>query len=287
MTTTAQALQPTIEASRHELVLEMTESQILVDADPVRISQVITNLLNNAVKFSPPKTRITLKLWRVEEYAFISVRDEGIGIRAEDLSSIFEMFRQLDQRLERVTGGLGIGLTLAKELVEKHGGAIEVHSEGVSRGSEFIVSLPLSARSTLNAPTPASSDEPNSIDSTHRILIADDNVPAATTLAEYFKLRGHETCAVFDGSSAVETGNFFKPDVVVLDIGMPNLNGYEAARAIRATDWGRKATILCLTGFGDERHQREARNAGFSMLFRKPVNPEEILEYLSHKPLPN
>ena len=206
----------------------------------------------------------------------VSVRDTGIGIAADQLDKIFEMFMQAEAEPQKSRGGLGIGLTLAKQLIELHGGAIEARSEGPGKGAEFTVRLP--AVPVLSAVArPSDEESAHDIPVRFRILVADDNLDAAESLGLMLRLMGHDVRTVRDGLQAVEEAAAFRPDLALLDIGMPGLSGYDAARRIREQRWGQEIVLVALTGWGQEEDKRKALEAGFDQHFTKPVNPDELI----------
>ena len=233
-----EATRPLCESMDHELTVTLPPQPMYLNADPTRLAQVVGNLLNNACKFTDKGGRIWLTVEREGEQAVIRVRDTGIGIAADQLPRIFEMFTQVDTSLERSQSGLGIGLTLVKNLVEMHGGTVEVHSAGLGQGSEFVVRLPVLVETPKPPPPEPTVSEPTPT-TARRILVVDDNRDSAESLAMLLKLTGNETHTAYDGLEAVEAAATFKPDVVLLDIGLPKLNGYEAARKIREQPWGK------------------------------------------------
>jgi CheY-like chemotaxis protein/anti-sigma regulatory factor (Ser/Thr protein kinase) len=258
-----------------------------VDADLTRLSQVFSNLLNNAAKFTEPGGRIELTVARQGDEVAVTVSDNGVGIPADMLPQIFELFTQEDRSLEKSRGGLGIGLSLVKRLVEMHNGTIEVSSEGHGRGSKFVVRLPPAQSpngpQTGNDATEQAGHHP----ARHRILIADDNKDAATSLAMILNIMGNETQAVYDGLAAFNAAPVFKPDVILLDIGMPELNGSDAARRIREQPWGRDIVLVALTGWGQDEDKRQSLAAGFNFHMVKPIdlaNLEKLLAGLDTLP---
>jgi PAS domain S-box-containing protein len=266
-----------VEASRvlcrsmdHELTVTMPKQPIYVNADPTRIAQVVGNLLNNACKFTDRGGRILLGLEREGEQAVIRVKDNGIGIAVEQIPRLFEMFTQLDTSLERSRDGLGIGLTLVKTLVELHDGTVEVHSDGPGHGSEFVVRLPV----LLAEPKPLSSStqSPSRSGTGRRVLIVDDNEDGALSLAMLLRLDGHDTHTAHDGVEALAAAERLRPDAVLLDIGLPGLNGYEVCRRIREQPWGKDLVLVALTGWGQEEDRHRSTAAGFDMHLVKPVD---------------
>jgi PAS domain S-box-containing protein len=269
---------PLILAQQHTLTIDLPPHEIALDVDAVRMTQVFANLLNNAAKYTPAHGSITITAEQQQETVTVRVADNGIGIPRESLPQVFDMFMQVDQSLERAQGGLGIGLSLVKRLVEMHGGTVEASSSGSGMGSAFIVRLPAPQRV---ASGPAA--EPGAIPAAraHRILVADDNKDAVTTLALLLKLLGHETRTANDGIEALEVAHQFRPDVVLLDIGMPRLNGYDTARRLRQEPWGRELLLVALTGWGQESDRLKSSSAGFDLHLVKPVNVAEIQRLLA------
>jgi CheY-like chemotaxis protein len=272
---------PLIDVSAHELTVTLPPEPVFLNADPTRLAQVFANLLDNAAKYSQKGSRIWLTAQRQGSVVTISVRDSGSGIAAEHLPRIFEMFSQVEPALERSHGGLGIGLALVKGLVELHGGSVEARSSGCGLGSEFIVRLRI-----VDAPAQAAqkSDdigEKPGLGKRRRILIADDLRDTVDSLAMMLRLAGHEIQTAHDGLEAVQAAAVFRPDVVLLDIGMPKMNGYEAARHIRAQPWGEKMVLVALTGWGQEEDKRRATEAGFDHHLTKPVEPDVLHKLLA------
>jgi PAS domain S-box-containing protein len=277
-----EAVRPHFGSMDQELTVVLPPHAMHLDGDPARLAQIVGNLLNNASKFAERGSHVWLTVEEDGGHAAISVRDTGIGIAAEDLPRIFDMFEQVDTSLERSRDGLGIGLTLVKTLVEMHGGTVEARSDGPGRGSEFIVRLPIvpgtakrSPSPPLAAPLPASP---------LRILIVDDNEDGAESMALLLQLAGHETQQAHDGVEAVEAAERFRPDAVLLDIGLPKMNGYEACRRIRTKPWGRDMVLVALTGWGQEEDRQLSREAGFDAHLVKPVNHDALLQFLASLP---
>jgi CheY-like chemotaxis protein len=267
---------PGIESSGHELTVTFPAEPIVIDGDATRLAQVFANLLNNAAKYTPRGGHISLTGERRGGVALVRVTDNGIGIPADMLSRVFEMFTQVDRSLEKTHGGLGIGLTLVRRLVGLHGGSVEARSGGPGAGSEFIVSLPVAAAAVADGDAWASAPAPPPAPlSLRRILVVDDNQDAAESLAEMLRLRGHHVRTAHDGVAAVEAAAAFLPDIVLLDLGMPRLNGYEAAPRIRER-LGRGARLVALTGWGQPDDRRRAREAGFDHHLVKPVDAAEL-----------
>lgn len=269
---------PMAESAAQELTVALPSRSIYLDADPVRLSQVVSNLLNNACKFAGQRGRINLAVDRLDNEVMITVKDDGIGIQPDMLNDIFEMFSQVDQSLERSQSGLGIGLTLAKRLVELHGGSIEALSDGLGTGSKFIVRLPI----TIDQ-SPPLREEPEGITGSStksRILIVDDNRDSAKSLATLLNLTGNETFIAYDGEEAVEAAERLRPDVILLDIGLPKLNGFDACRRIRGNSWAESILIIALTGWGQEEDRRKSVEAGFDRHLVKPVDLAELMSLL-------
>lgn len=270
---------PIIEELGHELRVAIPKRPIVLEADPTRLAQVISNLLNNAAKYMERRGRIDLCAELQGSTAVVSVKDSGIGIPPEMIDRIFDMFTQVDGSLERSHGGLGIGLTLVKRLVEMHGGSVEARSEGAGQGSEFTVRLPvvvglLNPPDEINGQSAAPSGK-------RRIMVVDDNENAANMLCMLLKALGNDVQTAFDGLAAIGLAAEFRPDVVLLDIGMPKLDGYETARRIREQPWGRQMVLAALTGWGQEEDKRRTRAAGFDHHFVKPVEPSILQKFLA------
>jgi len=284
-------IQQAVEATRalyrsmnQELTVTLPSEPVYLNADPTRLAQVVANLLNNACKFTDVGGRISLAVDREGAQVAIHVTDNGVGIAAEHLAGIFEMFTQVESSLERSRSGLGIGLTLVKTLVEMHGGTVEAHSDGVGRGSEFVVRLPI----LLDVPEPLAAAAPPHLEGLpvvrRRVLIVDDNKDAAEWLATLLSLSGHETHVALDGVEAVKAAERLLPDVVLLDIGLPRVDGYEVCRRIRQQAWGRDLVIVALTGWGQEEDRQKSREAGFNTHLVKPVDDEVLLNLLASLP---
>ncbi len=270
---------PLAEAGGHEQRVALPATPIWVQGDPVRLAQVFSNLLNNACKFTEPGGTITIAAAREGGEVAVTVSDTGIGIAPDQLEGIFEMFSQVDQSLERTRSGLGIGLTLVKRLVELHGGSIAAQSAGLGHGSEFLVRLPALANEPPRAPT---NQPPVAVTtSPKRILVTDDNQDAADTVAMLLRLSGHEVETVYDGLVAVKTAESYQPDVMLLDIGLPGMNGYDVCRSIRQQPWGKTIRIVALTGWGQDEDRRNAREAGFDDHLVKPIDPHTLRQAIS------
>jgi PAS domain S-box-containing protein len=272
------ACQPVLDEYEHRLSVTL-ESRILVDADRERLAQVVANLLDNAAKYTERGGTIQLSAVREGDTAVVVVRDSGIGIPSDQLGSIFEMFTQLNPSLERGAGGLGIGLTLAQRLVRMHGGTVEARSGGPGRGSEFTIRLPVAVPERRADSRVA---ERRAVPRTSlRVLVVDDKEDSAKSLGMLLEMTGNEVRIAHDGVEAVRQAEQFRPHAALLDIGMPRMNGYDAARAIRRESWGRDIYLIALTGWGQEIDRFRSREAGFDQHLVKPVPPAEILERLA------
>ncbi|HVX12194.1 MAG TPA: PAS domain S-box protein [Pirellulales bacterium] len=276
--TAVETSRPLIEAASHHLTITMPQQPLFVDGDPVRLAQVFSNLLNNAAKYTEQGGEIWLTAERQGSDAVLSVRDTGLGIPKEMLAKVFELFTQVDRTLEKSQGGLGIGLTLVRRLIEMHGGSIEARSEGYGKGSEFIVRLPAVL---TGAPSEDKTADKSTPSSHRRILVVDDNRDSAISLGMMLQLMGNEVRTAHDGLDAVRTAEVFGPDVVLMDIGLPKLNGYEAARRIREEAWGRDMLLIAVTGWGQEDDKRRSKEAGFNFHLVKPVELAALEKLLS------
>jgi PAS domain S-box-containing protein len=274
-----EASRPLIAQHGHELSVELPREPVYLHGDLVRLSQVFCNLLNNAARYTPHGGRIDVSATLKASAVLVSVRDTGIGIPRDMLPKVFDMFTQVDRSLERSRGGLGIGLTLVKQLVELHGGRVEAHSAGLGQGSEFVVRLPVLADVGRSAVAPRS-PAPVAAAGGRRVLVVDDNEDAAESLAILLRMMGLECVTAHDGLEGLRLAREQRPDVVLLDIGLPGMNGYDAAMAIRAEPWGQSATLVALTGWGQSEDRRRSREAGFDVHLVKPVAPEQIVEVL-------
>jgi PAS domain S-box-containing protein len=266
----------------HDLAVSMPSRPLHLDADPARLAQVVGNLLNNACKFTDHGGHVWLSVEEASGAAVIRVRDTGVGIAAADLPRLFEMFTQVDTSLERSRDGLGIGLTLVKTLVEMHGGSVEARSDGLGHGSEFTVRLPLAADAREAAPAPQA--VANATAPPRRVLIVDDNEDGAESLAMLLRFAGHQTWKAHNGVDAIALAERLRPDAVLLDIGLPRMNGYEACRQIREQSWGKDLILVALTGWGQEEDRRQSLDAGFNAHMVKPVDHDHLLEFLASLP---
>jgi PAS domain S-box-containing protein len=269
---------PVIDAKGHKFKIEAPDESVQFMADPLRLAQILSNLLTNAAKYTDPGGEIRLRVACERQSIVFAVKDSGIGIPAEALKNIFEMFSQVKTARDRSEGGLGIGLSLTRGLVDLHGGRIEARSAGTGFGSEFIVRLPRRDSRTMPGLVPTAVDQEQIV--SRRVLIADDNRDAAESLAMLLQIEGHEVHVVHDGRAAVSAFTNFNPDVALLDIGMPELSGYEVARCVRKNVQGQTVTLIALTGWGQERDKEQALAAGFNHHFTKPVEPARISKIL-------
>ena len=277
---------PMIEARRHRLSFELPDVPVWVDADAIRLTQVLTNLLSNAAKYTPEGGEIRLSVRSTATNVSISVRDNGIGIAADRLPRVFELFQQADDSPAHTQTGLGLGLAVVRSLVQAHGGTITAHSGGPGRGSEFTVRLPVAAAASEERP----SDQVRECDAGERslrILLVDDRLDAARSLAQLLEFDGHQTRVVGDGPSALDEAGEWCPDVVLLDIGLPGIDGYEVARRLRARDAAYKPLLVATTGHGRPDDVRRARDAGFDHHLLKPVRLDELQRLLERPRTPS
>jgi signal transduction histidine kinase len=279
---------PLFDARGQRMQVSMPAERLVVNGDLIRLSQIVGNLLNNATKYSPDGAEISLRIEKArracgeEEELLIRVKDNGKGIPAEMLSEVFDLFTQVDRAHDRPQGGLGIGLALVRKLAEMHGGSVDASSLGVGQGSEFIVRLPLLAEPALPAPKRAVTTTTPA--APRRILVVDDNIDAATSLALLLKLAGNETHTAYDGLEAVEASERIRPDVVLLDIGLPKLNGYQACRRIREQPWCKDLKIIAITGWGREQDRQQSKAAGFDGHMVKPVDIDGLMRLIGSVP---
>jgi signal transduction histidine kinase len=272
---------PLIDARKHELALDLPEELLSVEGDPTRLVQIVGNVLHNAAKFMEPGGRIVLSVSREDSYAVISVRDFGLGIQPELVSKIFDLFSQVHQKSETAHGGLGIGLALVRRLVEMHGGVVTASSEGLGKGTEMVVRLPvIGVQSTIVALPTTDSKRPPQV-SPRRILVADDNSDAVEALALQLRLAGHDVRSANDGLEALQVAETFAPQVVLLDLGMPRMDGYETAREIRRKWWGKGATLVALTGWGGQQDRQKTTDAGFDAHLVKPVTEFDLFHAIA------
>jgi PAS domain S-box-containing protein len=269
---------PLLDSKQHKLTVTLPPENVKLEADPLRLSQVIGNLLTNAAKYTDPEGEIALRAGIANGELVISIRDNGIGLTPESLPGLFTMFSQVNSAIDRAEGGLGIGLALVKGLVALHGGRVEVRSEGLGRGAEFIVHLPhkVLAPSQARLPEETSGAANASVVRRGRILVADDNRDAAESLALVLRFSGYEVSIAFGGAEALEIGERDRPRAAIIDIGMPGMSGHEVARRMRLEAWGRNAVLIALTGWGQEQDKQAAKAAGFDEHLTKPVDPDDV-----------
>jgi PAS domain S-box-containing protein len=272
---------PAIEEAGHEFTISLPPEPVYLDADLTRLAQVFSNLLNNSAKYTERGGRILLSAERRIGEVSVSVRDTGLGIPANDLPRIFDMFSQVDRSVERSTGGLGIGLALVKGLVEMHGGIVTATSPGQGKGTTIEVRLPTLESTAVPAAGVASESEPAPAGPRRRILVVDDNRDSANSMAMMLTLMGNEVRTAHDGFEAIETAREFHPKAILMDLGMPKLNGYEATQRIREQPWGRDMIIIAMTGWGQEADRTQSREAGCDSHLVKPVNLSELESLLT------
>ncbi len=277
-----EASRPLAEASGHTLRVQLPDEPVHLNADPARLAQVFGNLLNNSCKYTRPGGTIDVTAQRDGVCVRVSVKDNGIGIPADQLERIFEMFRQVERSDHAAEGGLGIGLALVKRLLQRHGGSIEAHSAGSGQGSEFVVQLPTADAPAQVAPPP----EAARAASARRVLVVDDNADSAESLALLLEMSGHQVFTASDGEAAIRAADAHRPDVVLLDIGLPKINGLDVCRSIRAQPWGRDITLVALTGWGQETDRQRSQAAGFDGHLVKPVGTEALFELMA-RPTPH
>jgi signal transduction histidine kinase/DNA-binding response OmpR family regulator len=274
---------PLIDARRHELTVSLPPEPLHVNADLVRLAQVLANLLNNAAKYTEEGGRIALEVARAGDEAVFRVRDNGIGISPEIIASVFDLFTQVDRSLDRSQGGLGIGLTLVRQLIELHGGSVQAYSEGLNRGSEFVVRLPLLAVPSAPAAAVNAHDAPTQTQGSapRRILIVEDYPVVAESLKKMLLLAGHEVKVSRDGPSALEQLAIVRPEIILLDIGLPGMDGYEVAQAIRNQPGTESIVLIALTGYGQDEDRLRAIEAGFDEYLTKPVDPVALYSLIA------
>ena len=272
---------PFFESRNQKLTVRVPDAPVVVRADMTRLAEAVGNLLNNAAKYTDEGGEIllTVELAKEGQEVAVRVKDSGMGIPPEMLPRVFELFTQVDHTLHRAQGGLGIGLALVRRLLEMHGGSVEGHSEGVGKGSEFILRLPVEAQAQV--PELAADPRAGAIYPHRRILVVDDNRDAAETLAMVLRLNGGEVETAHDGRQAVEAAERFRPHMVLLDLGMPGMNGLEVARTIRAQPWGSTVTLVAQTGWGQEEDRRRTTEAGFDDHLTKPMDHSKLLKLLA------
>jgi CheY-like chemotaxis protein len=277
-----EAIRPLVEKWGHQLTVTLPPEPLYLDADSTRVSQVFQNLLTNAVKYTEQGGRIWFTAELEANQVCIRVRDTGVGIPADQLRKIFDLFIQVDRSLERAQGGLGIGLTLVQRLVELHGGTVEARSDGPGKGSEFVVRLPVASapRGVLPQRDAGSVGKEALNGAKRRILVVDDNKDAANSLAMLLNMMGYDVRTAHDGLEAVGAATTFEPSVILLDIGLPKLSGYEVARQIRQQQQP-QPLLIALTGWGQEEDRRRSKAAGFDHHMTKPVDFNALKKLLS------
>jgi PAS domain S-box-containing protein len=273
-------VRPLIDARRHSLTLQLSGRSAHVIGDRTRLVQVISNILNNAAKYTPPGGRITLSVTVDEQQVHVGVRDNGVGIAPDILPYIFDLFTQAERTPDRSQGGLGIGLALVKSLVALHGGTVRADSAGLAQGSEFCICLPRLAVLDEEPDDDAFSGGAQAPDAL-RVMVVDDNVDAAQMLAALLEVQGHAVCVEYDAKGALERARRECPDVLLLDIGLPDMDGYELARALRAQPESADATLVALTGYGQSQDRKEAEQAGFDRYLVKPADMDQVNEVLA------
>jgi signal transduction histidine kinase len=280
-----ETISPFIEGRGHDFAVSLPLERVRVEADATRLEQVITNLLHNAAKYTDPGGQIRLTVERIGREVVLRVRDNGIGIEPESLPQMFDLFAQGERSLERSQGGLGIGLTLVRRLVEMHDGSIKAHSAGLGQGSEFVVRLP--ALPTARGPRPPARKQPGKpVVRPLRILVVEDNLDSAELMAELLGLQGHQVHAVHDGPAALAAVTDFHPQVVLCDLGLPGMDGLEVARHLRRLPHLAQTVLLAITGYGQEDAREQCHAAGFDLHLTKPVDPRELSGVLAGLPDP-
>lgn len=273
-------IRPRLEERQHTLSITLSQNPLCVDGDPIRLEQIVTNLLENAAKYTEPGGRIELELREQTGQVCLHVRDNGIGLASENLEAIFDLFTQLNAPLDRTTGGLGIGLTLVRRMLALHGGTIEARSAGLGHGAEFIVRLPIvwpkrvPKTATHVDSTPAEREAP-----ARRVLIVDDNADSADSLALAARSWGHEIAVARDGPSALAVAKSFQPECALVDIGLPGMNGYELGRRLR--DAHRHLYLVAMTGYGRDEDRKMAHASGFDVHLVKPADLDALRNLLA------
>jgi CheY-like chemotaxis protein/two-component sensor histidine kinase len=270
---------PLIDAGHHSLIIDLPGQPIWLEADLTRLAQVLGNLLNNAAKYTPEGGHIGLSVEAVGDSAVIAVSDDGVGIPAEMQSGVFELFAQVDNHLDRAGGGLGIGLALVRQLVTLHGGTVEVQSAGVGQGSKFTVRVPRTAPPELKAEAEVAQPPPSR---SLKILVVDDNVEVAEISGLMLEEIGHTYRIIHDGRQALETAKDFRPDAILLDIGLPGMDGYAVCRALRQDDAFKRTPIIAQTGWGQDRDKMQSSEAGFDHHLVKPVTLKDLERLLAN-----
>ena len=266
--------------ARHQIEIKLPGEPLYVDGDPTRLTQVVTNLLDNAVKYTDPGGQITVTASREGDSAVIEVSDTGIGIPPELLTRIFDMFTQADLPVERSQGGLGVGLALVERLVKLHGGSVSAHSEGPGKGSKFAIRLPLAVRARAQRQRESGSSRDAAAGNRCKVLVVDDNEDSADSLGTLLRMLGHEVHTAYDGDGALAAASAFQPEIAILDIGLPKMSGYELATRLREEPWASQLVLVALTGWGQEEHRRRSAEVGFHHHLTKPVELRVLQQIL-------
>jgi two-component system CheB/CheR fusion protein len=279
-----EAMQPLVKEKSLTLAVTLPRAPLLLEADATRFQQIVGHLLGNAVKYTDPGGKISLSVCRENDAAILRVRDTGIGIAAEMLPRVFDTFVQAERRLDHSTGGLGVGLSLVRRLVELHDGTISVHSEGTGLGTEFTVRLPaLPEQPPCQGPAAQAGDaSPDLAAPPRRVLVVDDNVDAANSLAQLLRLQGHQARVAYEGAQALTAITAETPELVILDLGMPTMDGFELARTLRSRPETKDVLMLALTGLAQEEDRRRCSEAGFDGHLLKPVELPALREFFHH-----
>lgn len=270
-----------INARRHHLEVSFPDQPIAIVADPTRMAQVVLNLLNNSAKYTEEGGRISLVVEQENDQAVIQIRDNGMGIAPELLPRVFELFTQAERTLDRSLGGLGIGLTIVRRLVEMQGGSVEAHSDGPGRGSEFVLRIPV-ATAQLATQSPPHQEAQGRQPPGSRVLVVDDHADSADSLSLILTHLGHNVQTAYEGRTAIAIAHGFRPGVVFCDLGLPVMDGYEVARQLRDFPETRQAVLVALTGYGQEEDKKRSVTAGFDYHLVKPVSPESLQDVLNH-----
>ena len=274
-----EAARPLFDSKGHTLEIEAPASHVWVRGDLTRLTQVFVNLLNNAAKYTPDRGRIEVSIRSTDKSAAVHIRDNGIGIAAELLPRMFDLFTQGDRPLDRTDGGLGVGLALVHRLVSLHGGVVKAFSEGIGRGSELVVTLPQYCQE-ISMPVASDPPPPEPQQKRRRLMVIDDNKDAAESMSMLFELWGHEVICAYDGRGALETAAKYRPDAVFLDIGLPGMDGYEIAERLRELPESARTVLVAITGYGQDEDRRRSREAGIDHHLVKPVSPETLHKLL-------
>jgi signal transduction histidine kinase len=273
---------PLIDAKRHRLLVELPDPPVHVDGDVTRLTQIVGNLVHNAAKYTGDGGEIRLQVEACAPDAVIRVTDTGVGIPSDMLLRVFDLFTQVERPLNRKQGGLGVGLAMVRRLVEMHGGTVSARSDGIGRGTEMVVRLPLHTDVEVRQRKRRTKDEALLQTIGRKILVVDDNRDAADSIALLLEVAGHEVRTAYDGPDALNLAAVFKPEVVILDLGLPSMDGFEIARQIEGQSWGKDIALVALTGWGQREDYRKTTDAGFDAHLVKPVAPEDLLRILAH-----